>query len=648
MSVWLSPQELSPIYGGTYYPKQHFMGILERLSELWQANADQLVQKSKYVIEQLSGAMIKDEVDDNICDSDKVFESTYNKFNQRFDKALGGFGQAPKFPRPVEIDFLLRYYYKNQDNDKGKNALKMCIKTLDGMANGGMYDHLGGGFHRYSVDEYFHVPHFEKMLYDNAQLIITYLNAFKITKNYFYKKVAMETLNYILRDMKMPNGGIYSAEDADSLDPDDMKEKKEGSFYVWKEAEFDKLLTKNEAIILKQLYFIQQNGNTILSVRSDPHKEFVGLNVLYKKTNDLIEVYNKVKGETDGVESLNDVEKLIKSGNQKLFEYRAKRPRPHLDNKIICAWNGLILSSFAVAHKVLHFASDSKDDKPDIYLKTAKEIAQFIYDKMRDDQTGFLYRIFGKTDIYGFSIDYSFLIKGLLDLYEACFEPKWLKWAIELQDIQNTLFFDQKLGAYFDTVENSKNLIMRLKEEYDGAEPCPSSIAVQNLLRLYNFTKKDDYLKVYGKKTLQYLSSTLDKMPFAIPAACNALESYQNGLKQVVISSVDNQQNIGDFLDDEKDDARKQGQISSFLNVLYGGYYPDTVCIMLNGKNYHEMKDEVNEMYGFFTCDKSNNVMGHVCQQFACQRPTNDIKEFESQLSGNNQPANDEDEGKTN
>eukprot|EP01084_Bolivina_argentea_P233204 392836_1 len=299
MSVFLTPTKLYPIYGGTYYPSQHFIDIIIRLNELWINNSNDLKLKSNNIINVLKNSIIKTEINNNISNTNKIFEKTFEIFKKRFDNNLGGFGPAPKFPRPVEINFLLNYYYQNQYNSNGKYALKMCLKTLNAMGNGGIYDHLGGGFHRYSVDEYFHVPHFEKMLYDNAQLINIYLNAFQITKNKFYKNIIIETFEYILRDMKMENGAIYSAEDADSFIDNNKKEKKEGAFYIWKEEEFDEILTKDESIILKELYMIYKNGNTNLSFHSDPQKEFIGYNILYKRTNNLNEILNKIKSKCE-------------------------------------------------------------------------------------------------------------------------------------------------------------------------------------------------------------------------------------------------------------------------------------------------------------------------------------------------------------
>ena len=630
MSCWLTPSSLNPVYGGTYCPKQQFIRICQRLKDVWNENSDEMITESAKIMGQLNDAVNTKSTNQNISDADRIFTKLIQIFNRRFDEKLGGFGSAPKFPRPVEISFLLRYYYKNKDTERGKQALKMSLKTLKAMANGGMYDHLGGGFHRYSVDEYFHVPHFEKMLYDNAQLINVYLNAYQITKDAFYKRVAEETLEYILRDMKSEHGGIYSAEDADSLSPDNMTEKKEGAFYIWKAEELDELLSGDEAVVLKELYFIQSKGNTVLSGRSDPHDDFVGYNVLYKRSNDLIDLLNKVKGKTQ-IETLKDLENAISSGNQKLFEYRCKRARPHLDDKIICAWNGLMLSAFANAHKVLSLGA--ANEQQGFYLGTALKLAEFLFENLRNSENGFLYRIYGKDDIYGFSVDYSFLIKGLLDLYQCCFDPKWLQWSMELQNIQNDLFWDDEAGGYFDTVENSKHLIMRLKEEYDGAEPCAMTVAVENLLVLHGLTKNEKYLK-NAQRTLQFLDERLNQIPNAIPVAVNALDSYQNGLKQVVIAAVENSENIGDTLaDDQKDEVLKTEQISKYLNVLYGGFYPDTVCIVLNDGNINRMKGEIDEMYGYYAMDKDKNVMAHVCKQFMCQKPTINSTEFELQLA---------------
>ncbi|ETO12413.1 hypothetical protein RFI_24965, partial [Reticulomyxa filosa] len=220
---------------------------------------------------------------------EEIIKDCYSAFAKSYDTKLGGFGSAPKFPRPVELNVLFRYYFRfgtsteKKNQEQAKRALDMCIRTLECMGNGGIYDHIGGGFHRYSVDEYWHVPHFEKMLYDNAQLVNSYLEGFRITKNPWFKRICEETLLYLQRDLTHPDGGIYSAEDADSLPLPNDKKKKEGAFYVWKESEIDKILDKNEAKVLKCYYGVEANGNCTLSERSDPHNEFVGLNVLLKR-----------------------------------------------------------------------------------------------------------------------------------------------------------------------------------------------------------------------------------------------------------------------------------------------------------------------------------------------------------------------------
>ena len=273
-----------------------------------------------------------------------------------------------------------------------------------------------------------------------------------------------------------PDGGVYSAEDADSYDPAEMemeqKEKKEGAFYAWTCSEIDSLLTHDEALAIKEVYGMKEEGNCTRSRYSDPHHEFAGKNVFYRKHGrDVQAVWSALKESVESIESVEELEGVIASGRRKLFGARCERPRPHLDSKVICGWNGLILSSFAVAHKVLVLGSTdggNGDVDGGLYLETAVGIAEFMHREMRDAESGYLYRIHGKDDIFGFAADYSFLIRGLLDLFEASFDAKWLKWSVELQDIQNALFFDDAAGSYFETVEGAENVIMRLKEEYDG------------------------------------------------------------------------------------------------------------------------------------------------------------------------------------
>lgn len=394
---------------------------------------------------------------------------------------------------------------------------------------------------------------------------------------------------------------------------------------------------------------MKEEGNCTRSRYSDPHHEFAGKNVLYRKhARDIQAVWNTLKSDKsvkfENVDSLEDLEGIIASGRRKLFEARCKRPRPHLDDKIICGWNGLVLSAFAMAHKVLVLGSgtgsgsESGSDSMS-YLETAVGIANFMYNNMRDSESGYLYRIHGKEDIFGFAADYSFMIRGLLDLFEASFDPKWLKWSVELQDIQNALFFDEKLGSYFETVEGAENVIMRLKEEYDGAEPCAASVAVGNLLKLYHFTKKESYLETFCGKTFGYLKGALDERAFAIPLSVIALDEYENGMKQVVISTVNNPQSDGDVLvdgDDEKDTLQNQEQMGQFLKVLYGDFHPDTVGVVLNEQNVQSMKEDVDAMYGYYYGDEENKAMVYVCRDFACQAPTANAMEFASQLQGDN------------
>ncbi len=336
----------------------------------------------------------------------------------------------------------------------------MTLETLRAMANGGMHDQLGGGFHRYSVDERWFVPHFEKMLYDQAQLAISYLEAFQITHDPFYAKIARSTLDYVLRDMTHPDGGFYSAEDADSvIDPANPKEKGEGAFYIWSAAEL------RDYPRVASIYGVALNGN----VPDDPHGEFTGKNILYLR------------------ESLDDAtEAELQPAKQALLAIRSQRVRPHLDDKILTAWNGLMISAFAKGAQIL--------DEPR-YLEAAQRAVMFILTRMFDEVAVRLLRRYrdGEAAIPGFLDDYAFFIAALLDLYEADFDPLHIGTAIQLAAKMRELFEDPDDGAFFSTAAGDANLVLRMKDDYDGAEPSGNSAALVALLRLAHFTDRADF-----------------------------------------------------------------------------------------------------------------------------------------------------------
>jgi len=420
MSVWLTP-DLKPFVGGTYFPPDNRYGragfpiVLERIAEAWKNDRAKIVESSNAVMEQLKSRANSNPDDENSNEriGTAVLDAAYQQFRRAFDSKLGGFGSAPKFPRPSIYNFLLRYAHRTGNEE----ARDMVIETLLAMARGGMHDQLGGGFHRYSVDEYWFVPHFEKMLYDQAQLAISYLEAFQLTADEKLAQTARRILDYVLRDMTAANpggshsdagpGGFFSAEDADSAsDADRPNDKSEGAFYIWSFAEVQALLGDATARQFAHHYGMEEEGN----VRNDPHHEFTGRNILF-------EAHTPESEERDDAAAM-------RVAALKLFEHRAKRPRPYLDDKILTSWNGLMISALAKAAAIL--------DRPE-YATAARRAADFILSTLRRPDGTLLRRYRdGDAAIDGMLDDYAFFVQGLLDLYEVTFEFRYLAAALAL------------------------------------------------------------------------------------------------------------------------------------------------------------------------------------------------------------------------
>src|SRR5438105_1708322 len=362
MSVWLTP-DLKPFVGGTYFPPEErygqpgFKNVLERIATVWKENHDNIIEQGGKIVAALQESQSAPKSEGQIDAA--ILDAAYRQIDRSYDPKEGGFGNAPKFPRPVTLNFLTRSYARDPKSQSGKHALEMTLFTLRKMAAGGMHDHIGGGFHRYSVDRYWHVPHFEKMLYDQAQLAVAYLDAFQITRDMQYESVARGILDYVARDMTSKEGGFFSAEDADSLFEHGKLEHGEGVFYVWTKKEIDAALG-NSAEIFDFHYGVQSHGNA--PEGSDPQDEFRGKNVLIER-HTITETAQHFQKREDAVRD------LLKQSREKLFAIRSKRPRPHLDDKIIAAWNGLMISAYARAAQVL--------DEPH-YLDNATRAAQFV------------------------------------------------------------------------------------------------------------------------------------------------------------------------------------------------------------------------------------------------------------------------------
>ena len=504
MSVWLTPDR-QPFFGGTYFPPDNrygrpgFRAVLEQLARAWKEDRARVLESGAGVVEQLKQYAADPE--NKGAAGQGALDSAFYGFRRMFDSRLGGFGGAPKFPRPSVHNFLLRYYAAT----KNEEALDMVLLTLREMAKGGMNDQLGGGFHRYSVDERWFVPHFEKMLYDQAQIAISYLEAFQITRDGQYAAAARDVFSYVRRDLTHPDGGFFSAEDADSApDPAKPKIKREGAFYVWSREEIEHVLSAIDADIFCRRFGVKSSGN----VDEDPHGEFRGQNILYQACS----LEETAAANAIGVD---EARSSLRDSALKLLDMRSRRPRPHLDDKILASWNALMISAFAKGAQILG---------EDRYLESAAGAARFLRDRLWDESRCVLLRRFrdGESAIDGFLDDYAFSILAFLDLYESRFDPSDLHFAVRLAERAIALFEDRERGGFFSTAEGAENLVLRLKDDYDGAEPSGNSMMTMALLRLAAVTGREIF-RAAAARTLDAFSSRMVSGGAGVPQMLAAL-----------------------------------------------------------------------------------------------------------------------------
>jgi uncharacterized protein len=504
MTVFLTP-DLIPFHAGTYFPPEDRGGmpgltkVLVVVSDYYRSHREE-VEKMEAQLKQALHQIVE-VIPSQEAVSDKVLSKAFNALESQFDPIYGGFGNAPKFPSSMALSFLLRYW----KSTGSKKALEMVEKSLEKMANGGIYDHLGGGFHRYSVDERWLIPHFEKMLYDNALLSRTYFETYQATKKERYRRVGEEILNYVLREMKSPNGGFYSTQDADS-------EGEEGKFYVWTRDEIKEVLGKEKGTPFCAYYGVATEGNfeggaSVLNIASTLEKvsQLYGMPVA-------------------------DLEKVLVEGRQKLNAERERRVRPGRDQKILISWNSLMISSFVDGFKV---TGNGK------YLDGAKNAALFILQEMGKD--GHLMRVFnkGKSQVKGYSEDYAFLIQALIDLYEATFETERLREAEDLNQRMIHQFWDEKNGGFFFTGKENESLIARSKNPYDNAIPSANSIAVLNLIRLGYLTGEESF-KQKAEQILHLFYNFLDQHPSGFTQMLSGLSFFLNPQEIGIIGSKNN------------------------------------------------------------------------------------------------------------
>jgi len=592
MSVWLTP-DLKPFYGGTYFPpsaqwgRPGFVDILQEISRVWRAERTKVIQSAEAMTAQLRA--LEQPVPVWTVPGSDALVHTVSQFQEALDRRYGGFGDAPKFPRPSELLFLLREHTRTGD----ASPRDMVLRTLRSMALGGMRDHVGGGFHRYSVDAAWRVPHFEKMLYDQAQLVIAFVEAAQASGDPFYSEVAEDTLLYVMRDMTDGGGGFYSAEDADSAPPEEpAARKKEGAFYLWRADEIDVLLAA-DASIVKLRFGIETDGNA----PHDPQEEFTGKNLLYvaKSIDEIVEQTGRTH---------EDVVRILNDSRLKMFDARLGRPRPHRDDKILTSWNGLMIGAFARASRVV------REGAP--YLQAARRAAAFVRERLWDAGTGVLLRRYrdGHAEIEGYAEDYAFLISGLLELFQADPDPMWIEWAIALQHRQDELFWDDSAGGWFSTTGRDPSVLVRLKEDYDGAEPTASSVSVCNLMVLSHLVQEAQWIDRI-ERTLRYFGARLEKMGRAVPMMAAALSTYTAGLQQLVIAEGD------------RDDG-------AIVRAVADLYLPFVIALRLSPDRRRALAGSLPFVAAMEPLNGA--TAAYVCRDFSCRRPVTTVEDLMQEL----------------
>ena len=593
MSVWLTP-EREPFFGGTYFPPENrwghpgFGSVLTQVASAWRNNRDQVVESAHDVVEQLTKHVEVAGSRTGVAFDQATLESAFSVFRRTFDARTGGFGSAPKFPRVSIHNFLLRYYARTRNQE----ALDMVLLTLREMARGGMYDQLGGGFHRYSVDDRWFVPHFEKMLYDQAQIAVSYLEAFQATGDRHYAATARGIFDYVLRDMTDREGGFYSAEDADSaIDSAQPDLKGEGAFYIWSLQEIRSLVGAPASEWFCYRYGVREGTN----VDNDPHGEFTGKNILYQQhtLEETAQHFGQPTGEVDAT---------LEHAARLLLEARAKRVRPHLDDKILTSWNGLMISAFAKGGAVL--------EEPR-YAEAARRAAGFVIRCLYDPAAGTLLRRYraGDAAIPGFLDDYALLVQGLLDLYEAQFDLRNLQLAIRLTEKQQDLFEDGAQGAFYSTTEGERDLVLRVKEDYDGAEPSGNSVSVMNLVRLAQITNRDQF-RQSASRALAAFASRLSVAPMAVPQLLAACEFVIGQPREIILAG-----------------SRDSAGVQALLRELHQRFVPNRVVLLVDSAEAREALAP-----GIPSIESMRPVNGgataYVCRDYTCQLPVSEPEQF--------------------
>jgi len=605
MSVFMTP-EGKPFFLGTYFPPEDrggrlgFRSLLERISGLWKTRRSDLLSDAERVTDFLRKMDETGEAEELGPD---VLDAAFRTYESVYDPEHGGFGRAPKFPRTHNLSFLLRYHGRTGN----EAALSMSTATLERMWRGGMYDHLGGGFHRYSTDRVWLLPHFEKMLYDQALIIRTLVETYEVTRDPFFADVARDILRYVLRDMTDEAGGFYSAEDADS-------EGEEGKFYVWSAKEIRELLGEEDGGLFSRVYGVDPEGNFV----EEATRVRTGENILHL-SKPIPEVAVELEMEPS------DLERKLEGLREKLFRAREERIHPYKDDKILVDWNGLMISSLALAGGVLGDES---------YTDAARRAARFVLRECRTEKGRLLHRYRnGQADIPAFLDDYAFLGLGLLDLYEATFEAQWLRECRDLAREMIVHFWDEEKGGFFFTADDSEELLTRKKEIYDGAIPSGNSVAALLLLRLGRLTA-DTELEERGGATIRAFSQAVAEGPANFPMMLQALDFRIGPTREVVLAGSE-----GD------------PELAAMIRAVRIRFLPRTVVALHPEGNGSK---EIEALVPYLETQRAvdGKATAYVCRDYVCRLPVHGTCELVELLEGDGEqseapppPTSDPDSG---
>lgn len=584
LTILMTPEK-KPFYAATYIPRESRYGnpgmleLIPAIKDLWINKKEELLNSAKAITSAVSASGKKEQ---EITINEEVMKKTFEQLSNTFDNVHAGFGRAPKFPTPHHLTFLLRYW-KSSGN---ANALEMVERTLIEMRKGGIFDQIGFGFHRYSTDRQWLVPHFEKMLYDQALMVIALAETYQATSDPQYKTTAKEIVTYLKRDMLSPEGGFYSAEDADS-------EGEEGKFYLWTKDQVEEMLGEENATLFSSIFNIQKEGN----FAEEHKKELTGTNIPHLTKN----IQDIISKRTDHVE---DIIESVEHSRQKLFNEREKRIHPSKDDKILTDWNGLAIVALCKAAQAFN---DTE------YLKIAENAADFFLKEMTDSDGKMQHRYRdGEAGIDAFLEDYAFFIWGLIELYQTNFDTDYLEHALKLNNYLIAHFNDSENGGFFHTSDEAEELIFRSKEVYDGALPSGNSVCALNILKLSKITAEHE-LESVGNRTIQAFSEKVNATPIGYTQFMSALDfSMRDSLEIVIVGNLEN------------------AETKNMISFINDRFIPGKVLLLKPEKNSERITDIAVYTKDMEMIDDKTTV--HICQNHSCKLPSNDIDKIKEQI----------------